>query len=162
MLVLVEVRDVYTEERVRNPGRRCRVGKVDVDEESCEQAENWIPAPCAAAPVGIQRPDDAILVFVPVNNVLLHNLWIVLGMLLDVNAEDETYCLVLVVLSPVVLRGSVGALVGSRNVCPGGSRILETVTIFWVVRQTFDSDGYFFDGNAVLFARRKIANLVLE
>lgn len=74
MLVLVEVRDVYTEERVGDPGGRSRVGKVDVDEESCEQAENWIPAPCATASVGIQRPDDTILVFVPVNDVLLYDL----------------------------------------------------------------------------------------
>ena len=41
------------EERVRNPGGRSRIGEVDVDKESGDQTEDWIPAPCTAASVGV-------------------------------------------------------------------------------------------------------------
>ena len=53
MLVFVEVRDMNAEERVRDPGGRSGIGKVDVDEECSDQTENWVPAPCTAASVGI-------------------------------------------------------------------------------------------------------------
>jgi hypothetical protein len=74
VLVFVKVRDVDAEERVGYPGGRCRIGKVDVDEEHGDETEDWVPAPCTATSVGIQRPDDAILIFIPVDYVLLYNL----------------------------------------------------------------------------------------
>ena len=74
VLVFVDICNVNAEVRVWNPGGRSRIGKIDIDEKSGDQAENWVPAPGTAASVGIQRPDDTILVLVPVNDVLLHDL----------------------------------------------------------------------------------------
>jgi hypothetical protein len=65
VLVFVKVRDGDAEERI---------GKIDVDEEHGDETEDWVPAPCTATSVGIQRPDDAILIFIPVDYVLLYNL----------------------------------------------------------------------------------------
>ena len=61
------------EEWVGDPGGRSRIREVDVDEKGSDQTENWVPAPCTAASVGVQRPDDAILVLVPVRDVLLYD-----------------------------------------------------------------------------------------
>jgi hypothetical protein len=74
VLVFVEIRNVDAEERVWDPGGQSWIGKIDIDEKSGDQTEDWVPAPCTAASVGIQRPDDTILVLVPVDNVLLHDL----------------------------------------------------------------------------------------
>lgn len=74
VLVFVKIRDVNAEEWIRDPGRRCRVGKVDVDQEGSDQAQDWVPTPGTAASVSIQRPDDTILVLVPVDDVLLYDL----------------------------------------------------------------------------------------
>jgi hypothetical protein len=74
VLVFVKVRDVDAEERVGYPRGQCRIREVDVDEESGDQTEDWVPAPCTATSVGIQRPDDTVLIFVPVDYVLLYDL----------------------------------------------------------------------------------------
>jgi hypothetical protein len=74
VLVFVKICNVDAEERVWDPGGQCWIGKIDIDEKSGDQTENWVPAPGTAASVGIQRPDDTILVLVPVNYVLLHDL----------------------------------------------------------------------------------------
>ena len=62
------------EEWVGDPGGQSRIGEVDVDEKGSDQTEDWVPAPCTAASVGVQRPDDTILVLVPVHDVLLYDL----------------------------------------------------------------------------------------
>jgi hypothetical protein len=53
VLVFVKIRDVDAEERVGDPRGRCRIGKVDVDEERGDETEEWVPAPCTATSVGI-------------------------------------------------------------------------------------------------------------
>jgi hypothetical protein len=70
--------------------------------------------------------------------------------------------LVLVILSPVVLRCSIGALVGSSNVGSSSSGVLEAIPFLWIISQTLNSYWDFTDGDAVLLARGKVADLILE
>jgi hypothetical protein len=68
----------------------------------------------------------------------------------------------LVILSPVVLRCSIGALVRSSNVGSSSSGVLKAISFLWVISQTLNSYWDFTNGDAVLLARREIADLVLE
>ena len=74
MLVLVNFVDVDTEEWIRQKSWESRVREVEVDDERYESSERWRPAPLAAANVGILRPDDAVMVRIPIFNVLLNDL----------------------------------------------------------------------------------------
>lgn len=74
VLILVHARGVDAEERVGQPTRHGRVGKVAVDDEGGEEGEKDVPPEGAAARVGVLRPDDAITVLVPVVDVLDHDL----------------------------------------------------------------------------------------
>lgn len=67
-----------------------------------------------------------------------------------------------VLLSPVVLQRSVWALIGGSYIGSGSSRILQTISFLWVVRQTLDGHRDFADGDVVLLARGEITDLVLE
>ena len=75
MLVLVEPSKVDTEGRVGEYGRRCWIRKSDMDDVGDEQGQCCAPAVVTAASVGIPWPDNAVVVTVPVVDVLLYDLW---------------------------------------------------------------------------------------
>lgn len=83
------------------------------------------------------------------NNIILH-------------PKIKTYSLVLVLFSPVVLNGSIWTFVGSSNVDPSGAGILETISVFRIVRQTLDSHRDFFDCNTILLPRGEVVDLIFE
>jgi hypothetical protein len=68
----------------------------------------------------------------------------------------------LVILSPLVLRSSIGALVGYSNVCTGSASVLEAVSLLGIVGEAFHSHWDFTDGDVVLLGRRKVIDLSLE
>lgn len=74
MLILVDFVDVNAEEWIRQESRDRRVRQVEIDDERYESSEGWRPAPLAAANVGILRPDYAVMVGVPILDVLLNDL----------------------------------------------------------------------------------------
>jgi len=76
--------------------------------------------------------------------------------------RKQTYSLMFVLLSPVVLQRSVWALIGGSYIGSGSSRILQKVSFLWIVRQTLDGHWDFANGDVVLLARGKITDLVLE
>ena len=76
--------------------------------------------------------------------------------------ENRAYSLVLVILSPIFLRCSVGTFVRNSEICSCSSSVLETVSFLGVVRQTLSCYWDFTDGDVVLLARWEIADLVLE
>ena len=75
MLVLVDLVDVDAEERVRQVSRECRIGQGEVDDEGYEACKRWRPAPFAAADVGVLRPNDSVMICIPVLHMLLNDLF---------------------------------------------------------------------------------------
>lgn len=67
-----------------------------------------------------------------------------------------------VFLGPIILQRAIGALIGHSDIRPGSSRVLQTISLLRIIRQTLDGHWNFADGDVVLLARRKIANLILE
>lgn len=68
----------------------------------------------------------------------------------------------LVILSPVVLFSSIGALVGYSNIGSGGSSVLKTVSLLGIVGEALHRYWDFTNGDVVLLGRRKVIDLSLE
>lgn len=74
MFVFVDSVDVDAEEGVRQESVEGRVRQGGMDDDGYKGRERGRPAPFAAANVGVLRPDDAVVICIPVLNVLLDNL----------------------------------------------------------------------------------------
>lgn len=74
MLVFVKAVEVYAEERIWQPSGKCWVGESAINDDGHQQGERWRPAPFAAAFVSISRPNDTIMISVPVFDMLLNHL----------------------------------------------------------------------------------------
>lgn len=97
----VDVDEVDAEERIGEPGRRRRVGEVDVDYYHGEGGEDKAEAEVVEADEGVRGPEDAVAVAVEVFAVLL---------------EDG---LVAVLLRPGAFGGAGGVCVGCCDVGAG-------------------------------------------
>ncbi len=74
MLIFVEASGVDAEEGVREQARNGGIGEIDADDEGSKKSQWNAPAPCAAPHVGILRPDDAIVVLIPIVHMLNYDL----------------------------------------------------------------------------------------
>ena len=74
MLMFVEASGVDAEEgardQARNQARNGGIGEIDVHDEGSKKSQWNVPAPCAAAHVGILRLDEAIMVLIPIVHML--------------------------------------------------------------------------------------------
>lgn len=122
MFGLVNVLDVDSEERIRQPSSLRRVRKVDIDDESRESREEQSPSPFATCDKSVVWVDDAVAVLVKVQAVLLH------------------YGLAFVLCGPVAIGGAVRIFI----VCSDGSAccawVYQTVALGWNVRHALDGD----------------------
>ncbi len=89
MLVFVHAVKPNAEEWVRQVARNSGIREVEVDDERCKSSKRWGPTEVSAAAVGVSRPDDSIVIGIPVFAVLL---------------DDR---LMLVCRCPTVLRGAI-------------------------------------------------------
>ena len=73
MFRLVDVREVDTEERVREISRARWVREVEVYDEDREQGHDEVESQVAESVIRVVRPDDAVAVGVKVRAVLLQD-----------------------------------------------------------------------------------------
>lgn len=73
MLVFVHAVEPDAEEWVRQEGGSGRIREIDVDDERGNSSEGRGPTEISAATVGVSRPDDTIMIGIPVIAVLLDN-----------------------------------------------------------------------------------------
>lgn len=156
MFVLIHARGVDAKEGVGQPARHGRVGEVAVDEDGGDEGEEDVPAEGAAAGVGVLRPDDAVVVLVPVFDVLDHDLQSgVCKRLFGTSSprrrdgESGAYGLVLVVARVVPLLGAVRTLGRGGNGRSGGAGVVETAVFAGDVRFALQRDRLLSDGGAV-------------
>ncbi len=71
MLVFVHAVEPDAEEWVRQKGGSGRIREIDVDDEGGNGSEGRGPTEVSAAAVGVSRPDDSIVIGIPVIAVLL-------------------------------------------------------------------------------------------
>lgn len=74
MLVLVDSRNINAEEGIWENALESWVREVAVDDEHRENGKEYIVAKGAEAAVGVQRPDDSVVIFVKEGTVLLQDL----------------------------------------------------------------------------------------
>ncbi len=74
MLVLIKASGIDAETRIGEISRDGGIRQIEVDDEGGEKSQRDAPAPCTAAHVGILRPDDAIMVLIPIVYMLDHDL----------------------------------------------------------------------------------------
>ena len=127
MFVFVEAGSVDAKQGVRKVARDGGIGEVEIDDEGREQTQRNCPAPGAEAVVGILRPDDAIMVWVPIFDMLDDDLIAISKKFLP-GLIGGTYGLMLMTSSVVPLRGPVRRLFGCGDVGPRGTRILEDIS----------------------------------
>ena len=106
VLSFIETVDIYTEERIGEVARDGRVGQAEVNEKGRKEGKWRAPAVATTSVVGILRPDDAVVVGVPVFNMLLNNLRSSL-IRLRFSAGSITYCLVAMVLGVTSILGTI-------------------------------------------------------
>lgn len=68
---LVHPVHIDAEERIRQKARLRRVREVEIDKEGGEQGEEDVPAEVAAANISVLRPDNTVVVEIPIFGVLL-------------------------------------------------------------------------------------------
>ncbi len=73
MLVFVHAVEPDAEEWVRQEGGSGRIREVDVDDEGGNSSERRGPTEVSAAAIGVSRPDDSIVIGIPVVAVLLND-----------------------------------------------------------------------------------------
>ena len=101
------------------------------DEGDIERKER-VPAPSADAFVGVLRPNNAIVIGVPVLDVLLYYLSICQRYRGDTSDEaKEEYRLMLMPPSIVVLSGTTGFLVGRSDSSSGGAGVNQLTIFSW-------------------------------
>ena len=106
VLSFIETVDIYTEERIGEVARDGRVGQAKVNEKGRKEGKWRAPAVATTSVVGILRPDDAVVVGVPVFNMLLNNLRSSL-IRFRFSAGSITYCLVAMVLGVTSILGTI-------------------------------------------------------
>jgi len=90
VLVLVDIGNVDSEERVGNPGWCGWVTQVEVDGKGREEAQRDGPSPGSETAIRVLWPDDAVAILVPVDAVLLHDLGSVSVSMMSLFKSDDT------------------------------------------------------------------------
>ena len=106
MLSFIETVDIDTEEGIGEVARDGRVGQAEVYEKRSEEGQRRAPAVATTSVVGILRPDDAVVVGVPVLDMLLNDLRSTLIRFRS-SAGFMTYGLVAMVLGVTSILGTV-------------------------------------------------------
>ena len=106
VLSFIETVDIDTEERIGEVARDGWVGYAEVNEKGRKEGKWRAPAVATTSVVGILRPDDAVMVGVPVLDMLLNNLRSS-SIRLHSSAGFRTYRLVAMVLGVISILGTI-------------------------------------------------------